>query len=354
MRRNGFAETRIVEHPAPDLAAGEILARIDKFALTANNVTYAFSGDSIGYWRFFPAAEPWGIVPVWGFADVVASKHPDIPVGDRMWGFLPMASHVVMRPDKVAAGSFTDSAAHRSALPALYNNYRRTEGDPPALKALENERCLLFPLFSTSYVLYDYLLDNEFFGAKQILVGSASSKTGLGLCNLISRHGEDRPQVIGLTSPANVDFVTALGTCDHVATYDQISGMDGDVPSGFVDMAGNGAVVTAIHDKFDANLKVSTAVGVTHWEAGLFSGETKGAAHTFFFAPSQFGKRDAEWGPGVIMRRAQTEAARMAEELKGVLTIRKTEGATDVAAAWSRLVAGELTPDVAIMAAISG
>ena len=126
VRRKPFAETRIVTSETVKLNDGEILLAIDKFALTANNVSYALSGDMIGYWKFFPVEEPWGMVPVWGFAAVVESRHSDIPVGERVWGFLPMASHVVMKPTVVSNRSFVDGAAHRTALPIVYNAYQRT------------------------------------------------------------------------------------------------------------------------------------------------------------------------------------------------------------------------------------
>ncbi|NRA84799.1 MAG: DUF2855 family protein [Gammaproteobacteria bacterium] len=31
---------------------------VDKFALTANNITYGMTGDTLGYWLFFPATPP--------------------------------------------------------------------------------------------------------------------------------------------------------------------------------------------------------------------------------------------------------------------------------------------------------
>ena len=352
VRRLAFGETQVASVDTPELADGEILVAIDKFAMTANNVSYALSGDMIGYWKFFPVAEPWGIVPVWGFADVVGSKAPGIGVGERIWGFLPMASHLVMQPAGVTDRAFADGAAHRAELPAIYNNYQRTSGDPAALTAMEDERCLLFPLFSTSYVLYDYLLDNAFFGAQQVLVGSASSKTGLGLTNLLSRHGDGRPRVVGLTSPGNVGFVRGLGTCDEIVTYDAISALDPSIPTAFVDMSGDGDVVAAIHARFGANLTLSCAVGATHWGAGRYRPEPAATPHTFFFAPAQFAKRDVDWGPGEIMRRAQSEAARMAAELKGTLKIHHEHGSDAVIAAWRGLVGNTIAPSAAIMASL--
>lgn len=353
VRRKAFAETRLTAAPAPDLAEGDILVAIDKFAMTANNVSYALSGDMIGYWKFFPVAEPWGVVPVWGFADVIASRCPAIAVGERVWGFLPMASHVVLRPHAITARAFVDGADHRRALPPVYNAYQRTSGDSADLTALENERCLLFPLFSTSYLLCDYLVDNAFFGARQVLVGSASSKTGFGLCNLLSRLDGARPRITGLTSPRNVAFVQKLGVCDSVETYDAIGALDAATPTAFVDMAGAGDVVDAVHAHFGQSLKVSIAVGATHWNAGRPRPADAAVPHTFFFAPAQIQKREQDWGPGEVMRRATGEAARISRDLKGAMTVRHEHGATAVAAAWARLVANETPPDTAIMASLT-
>lgn len=352
VRRKSFGESRVTERPTPALADGEVLARIDKFALTANNVSYALSGDMIGYWNFFPVEEPWGIVPVWGFADVVESRCPAVQVGERIGGFLPMASEVVIRPGQVSDRSFVDETAHRAALPAIYNAYQRTESDPTALKTMEDERCVLFPLFSTSYLLYDYLIDNAFFGARQVLVGSASSKTGYGLCNLLKHHSGERAQVIGLTSPRNLDFVRALGCCDEVRTYEEISSLDGSLLSAFVDMSGDGAIVAAVHDRFGANLKLSCAVGATHWGAERFRREGVATSHNFFFAPGQFLKREQDWGPGEVMRRATAEAARMSLEMRSQMSICRVKGPEAVAVAFRELVANETPPNVGLIATV--
>lgn len=36
------------------LSDNEVLLKVDKFALTANNISYGIAGDDLGYWRFFP------------------------------------------------------------------------------------------------------------------------------------------------------------------------------------------------------------------------------------------------------------------------------------------------------------
>ena len=63
--------------PPPDA----LLVRVDRFAFTANNITYAVLGDELKYWQLFPAPHGFGNIPVWGFGDVIASKHPGVAVG---------------------------------------------------------------------------------------------------------------------------------------------------------------------------------------------------------------------------------------------------------------------------------
>lgn len=111
------------------LAAGQALLSVDTFGLSANNVTYAVLGDALGYWRFFPAPDGWGRVPVWGFADVARSRHPDLAEGERVFGYLPMSSHLVVEPDRVLPADFRDATPHRRELPGVYNHYARTAGD---------------------------------------------------------------------------------------------------------------------------------------------------------------------------------------------------------------------------------
>ena len=354
VRRAALAESRVVETPIPVLAEGQILVRVDKFALTANNVTYALFGEALSYWKFYPADEPWGVVPVWGFADVVESRCPAIPVGERLWGFMPMASHGVLTPSRVSARGFMDASPHREGLAGAYNSYARASGDDAELKALEDQRCILFPLYTTSYILYDYLVDNAFFGAEQVLISSVSSKTSSGLAKLLRDHEGAGPRVTGLTSPRNVDFVKRIDVCDEVVTYDAIASLDPSAPTAFVDMAGQGDVVNAVHAHFGAALKLSCAVGVTHWETERFSNrDARATPHTFFFAPKQIAKRDQDWGPGEARRRGQIACLRLVRDLEGAMRVSREFGPEAAQAAFARLVAGAQAPDIGIIASLS-
>ena len=343
VKRGAIAEAELAERPTALLAEGEVRARTRDFGLTANNITYAVAGEMIGYWQFFPEAEPWGIVPVWGFAEVIESRCPELPVGARFWGFLPMASDFVARPEAVSARGFTDAAAHRAKLPAVYNEYQRADDEPAEVAALAEARSLLFPLFTTGWIIADYLEDNALFGARQVIIGSASSKTGFGTAHYAGQI-TPRPAIVGLTSPANIGFVEGLGLYDRVLAYGEVAALDASVPSVYVDMSGDGAALAAVHGHFGDNLKASIAVGVTHWQAPRGGGELPGPKPEFFFAPGQIAKRNAEWGKGEALRRALAANIAFVRARPGLVRVQRREGAAAVAAAYAEMVAGRTPP----------
>jgi len=97
VNRASHGATRVIETEMPSLAPGQVRFRIERFALTANTVTYATTGDTLGYWDFFPTGEPgWGSVPAMGWAEVVESRHPGVAAGGRYYGWYPMARYVDM------------------------------------------------------------------------------------------------------------------------------------------------------------------------------------------------------------------------------------------------------------------
>lgn len=344
VNRSRINEAKLVDRQQEPLAAGEIRVRVDQFALTANNISYALSGEQIGYWRFFPDAEDgWGVVPIWGFGTVTETQCDSVPVGTTIWGFLPMASDLVMRPDRVTPGAFTDGAPHRQELPYVYNLYARTNDDPAVLAAMADLRSLVFPLFTTSYVLDDYIADNDRFGAAQVILGSASSKTAFGLAHFLKERGSQR--VIGVTSPGNIGFVEGLGYYDEVIDYGAIASLDPAVATVFVDMSGNGDVVAAIHHHFGDQLKASIGVGATHWSAERAGNALPGPRPAFFFAPGQIAKRDTEWGRGEMMRRATAANIAFCQILGDRVTITHDQGGEAVAAAYRLMADGQTPPD---------
>lgn len=298
--RADIRSTRIAAQPERALQDGEVRVALRRCALTANNVTYAAAGEMLKYWAFFPSGvDGQGVLPVWGTADVVESRSADLTDGTRLYGFWPLAETCVLVPERDSAGMIVDRAPHRADLPAVYNRYAIV---PPAPDRDEDLRSLLQPLLATSWLITDFLQDNGFFGAAQVVVGSASSKTGLGLCKFLSKLDDHPAQVIGLTGVENQEYVSGTKACDVTLNYDQIAEIP-RVPSVFVDMAGNAAVREGVHSHLGDLLKHSAAVGTSHWDKFRPDLKLDGPRPQFFFAPAQIAKRREDWGPGVVEKR---------------------------------------------------
>ena len=319
--RKDLRLTRLVPDPdAPDapggraLAEGEVRLLIDTFSLTANNITYAAFGDAMKYWQFFPAPEAdraqWACLPVWGFAEVQESRAEGVRVGQRLWGYYPAGTHLVVAPARIGRSGFTDGSAHRQELAAVYNQYGDTAADPGWSPALEGLQAVLKPLFITSFLIDDFLADNNFFGARQLLLSSASSKTAFGtaFCLAMRRGTPGQPRVVGLTSPGNVAFTQALGCYDAVLPYADLTTLPRSEPAVYVDFSGDAPLRRAVHEYFgDAALMHSASIGGTHWEALGSGAGLPGPRPTLFFAPAQVKKRAAPppegWGPAELQRR---------------------------------------------------
>ncbi len=261
--RRDLRRTRLVANSKDDLRDGQARLRVDTFALTSNNVTYGAFGDALQYWNFFPASDEWGRIPAWGFAAVVESRHGEVPVGRRVYGYVPMGDELVVEPGKVDASGFSDVVAHRQPMSAVYSRYLRVDADPLYDAAREGQISVLRPLFSTSFLLDDYYADHATFDASCAVISSASSKTAIGTAFLV----HDRPgvRVVGLTSAANRAFVESLGCYDNVVSYADVSTL-GEDPAVFVDIAGNRDVVAAVHRHYGDRLRHSMVVGGTHWD----------------------------------------------------------------------------------------
>ncbi len=287
--------------PAP-LRDGQVRLAIEKFAFTANNVTYGAVGELVGYWNFFPAEPGWGRIPVWGIAAVDESKHPDVPEGERIYGYLPMSTELVIEPGGVSAHGLVDASAHRAALPPVYNQYTRLAAQPGYDRAHDDRMMLLQPLFTTSFLIDDFLDDNDFFGAKTVVVLSASSKTAFSLAYLLSKNRDC--DVVGLTSKKNAAFVAGLGCYGRTVAYPDLAGIPkGDVV--LVDMAGSAEVLRAAHEHFGEGVKYSCQVGITHWEEQGGVEGLPGAKPQFFFAPTQVEKRRGDWGAAGFQQRVR-------------------------------------------------
>jgi hypothetical protein len=293
--RTDLHTSRFLHGDPPSPGDGEALLRVESFGLTSNNITYAVFGEAMKYWDFFPASDPeWGKLNVWGYAQVEESRHQDVAVGTRVYGYLPCASHLLVVPGRINEKGFIDAAAHRATLPSAYQSYRDVTTDPVYSADLEAERILFFPLFFTSFLIDDFFADEGFFGADTVVISSASAKTAIIAAYLMAKR--DGIEVVGLTSTGNREFVETVNVYDSVYAYDQIAQLPGN-RAVYVDISGDGKIRTDIHAHYGDRLAHSSAVGMTHWtEMGHGAGDLDGPKPVFFFAPDRIKKRGADWG----------------------------------------------------------
>ncbi|MEM8749039.1 MAG: DUF2855 family protein [Pseudomonadota bacterium] len=340
-----------------ELGEGEIRVRVEAFAFSANNVTYAAAGHTLGYWKFFkPVAtgdgdgsdyddvNGWGVLPCWGFAEVVETNAADLPLGERFYGYFPTAQELVMKPVHIKEGSFIDGAEHRSELPPGYNFYRRVAAEPGYDRATDELRMLLAPLYITSFCLWDLLQDNNWYGAKQVLIVSASSKTSFGLAYAL-KDDADAPSVVGLTSSRNVGFVEGVGLYGSTVSYKDIASLDANVPAVIVDMSGNADTMGALHAHFGDALVRSIDVGLTHWDEPRRNEQVNREKSQFFFAPSHIQHRIKEWGAAEFDKRSGSFMMKTAQKSMDWLKLIDVEGLEGLSKVYPDVCEGKLPAD---------
>jgi hypothetical protein len=348
VKKQGLSERRVVPVAHAPLQAGEARLTVNKFAFTANNITYGAFGDAMQYWDFFPTGvAEWGVIPVWGFGTVTESNAAGVEVGQRFYGYFPMAQSVTVAPARVSPSGFTDSAAHRQPMAAVYNQYTNNATDPAFDKNTEPEQLVYRPLFMTSFMIDDFLDDNKFFGAKRVVLSSASSKTAYGTAYML--HQRAGIEVVGLTSPGNVAFTEKLGCYHRVVTYAQVASLDANVPTVYVDMAGNADVRLAVHTHFGESLKYSCSVGGTHWDNIGRAAGLPGPKPLLFFAPAQIKKRVGDWGGAGFHAKFATAwggfLARVRNPASGWFQAKHHQGADAALALVQAMLDGDVRPE---------
>jgi hypothetical protein len=365
IRRSAIGEAEVHDEAVAALDDGQIRLRIDLFAVTANNVSYAGAGDLLGYWDFFPSSDPatWGRVPAIGYGEIVESRTAELPVGGRYHGWFPMAETVTFTATATPDG-FRDDGDHRQAHAPIYRAYTRTDLDPMHDDTPDGDdrNALLRVLLLTGMLADEFFADSggaagdgapPYFGAEQVIVLSASSKTAIGFSQRAAKR--DGLAVVGLTSAANAAFVGALGCYDTVITYENVADADAgieSVDSVVIDMAGNPNVLAAVHHHLGDRVRHSMMIGRSHHDAVASStlGALDGVAPQFFFAPTALDRLVAEWGDDEYVRRTAEATHEFIDASRSWMTIDRRRGPDGPASAWASVYGGDVTPDVGITA----
>ena len=352
IRKDDFTKYRVVDAASSEtlreLPDGGVRAKIERFAFTANNVTYAVTGERLGYWQFFPPGgddtDGWGMMPVWGFATVVESKASDVPVGDRLFGYFPPAKYLDMTPTRVTDERIIDGATHRAKLPPAYNSYSRVNAEPGYDRALDDLRMLLWPLHITSFCLWDALRNKDWYGAKQVVIVSASSKTSIGLAYALADDAA-APVAIAITSERNFDFVKRLKLYEQSVTYQTLSEIDAAIPTVIVDMSGNREVLGRLHAHLGDNMKRCINVGLTHWDDKNAGDGLIAERSEIFFAPSHIQQRVKDWGPDGFAKKTASFMHQTAAKSQSWLKLRKIDGLAGLADVYGDVCAGRIPAD---------
>jgi len=342
--RNMRFDSNAILKKAP-LGQDEVLLKIDQFAFTSNNITYAAVGDTMQYWDFFPAEEGWGRIPCWGFADVIASNCQPVKAGERIYGYFPMSTHLKVRAGHVNDAGFYDISEHRRALPVIYNHYSRTVNDPSYSAAFEGHHSLFQPLFATSFLLDDYISEAGFFEAKNIILTSASSKTAIALAYLLKnsdRRNAKGYKITGLTSTRNTEFVESLDLYDAVTSYRNLDHLIKE-NSIVIDFAGNKPLLIELQNHLSDSLLRMIMVGLSHWEDSSGEGHLQ-VENEFFFAPAQAEKRTAQWGGAGLRKKMGASYVPFIKETGRWLKICKGHGTTAAESVYSDMVNGKINP----------
>lgn len=346
-KRDELTTMAVMDVDLPALADNAVRLKVESFAVTANNVTYAVMGDAFQYWNFFPAANGYGIVPMWGHARVEASNCPEISVGERVYGYLPMGTHLDVVPGNATPSGFVDLSAHRQPMSIFYNQYSRLAADPEHDPANEDARMIFGPLFKTGFLIEDFYRRHDWFGAGALIMTSASSKTAMALAHC-AKIGSPNVRRIGLTSPGNIDFVKATGLYDEVIAYADVAGLTPG-PSVAVDFAGNAKVLHAIHSTLGDALKYSSTVGATHVGAAGTLEQLPGPQPVLFFAPTEALETVKALGPAGFAKAVGAAWTGFLGATKGFLKVDHKDGLQPAIDVFQATLAGKQSPDTGVV-----
>lgn len=366
--RANTGTTRLITEEQRALEAGQVRLSIDRFAVTANNITYAVFGDMLGYWDFFPTTSAaWGRVPAMGWATVTESNVEGIAVGGRYYGWFPMASAVTFTAT-VTPDGFRDDGAHRVDHASVYRSYVRMDADAMypdsdegmdgSIDDAEDRHALLRGLALTGFLAEEFFADGggtdeAYFGASRVVVLSASSKTALGFADRARRRGgkaRGGVEVVGVTSAGNREMVESTDLYDLVVTYDEVERIETSGGTVSIDMAGNPAALRAVHEHFGDGLAYSMTVGRSHHDAEPPTREPlAGPEPKMFFAPSEVSRRAKQWGRDEYGDRCADSIKSFAKASQSWLTVEQRTGADGAQSAWADVHSGTVAPSIGLV-----
>ena len=348
VKKDDLRTCRIEESDeAPSIEPGEALLRVDTFGLTANNITYAVMGEAMSYWNFFPAADGWGRVPMWGFAEVERSEAEGVEPGTRLYGYLPPSSHLVVTAADAGERGFVDASPHRVSLPSAYHRYLASGTDPFYKADTEDVQMLLRPLFFTSFLIDDQLADDGLVDRGPDPDLERLEQDG-DRRRLHARPADGRRP--GRRSPPREAPSSSRGSTSTAAlspTTRSTRSRRARPPTSTSPATARSAAPSTSTSATSSPTAWPSAL--THWEelgAGG-DGELPGPTPTLFFAPDRVVKRSADWGQAGLETRVADAWHPFCEWIGGWLEVVHGEGFEAVQSAYLDVIEGQVEPKTA-------
>lgn len=253
LRDDPLHTMRIVPDPVPEPAQGSVLLKIERFVLSSNNITYARYGDQLGYWAPFPAREHgWGRVPAWGTARVIGGDSDLAAPGELFYGYLPMATHVLVEAEPLPSG-LRATSPERAEMYPLYRDMIRMN-DPVDDVVLATTGGVA----KTAAHLSDEIRAST---PAQVVFSSATSRTALTTAVVLREAGL---RVVGLTAADRAKAAARAEAFDEVLSYDELGDLEGVPGTVYVDVAGRAEITAAVARTLGSALARSLQVGATH------------------------------------------------------------------------------------------
>ncbi|WP_100644615.1 DUF2855 family protein [Alteromonas facilis] len=324
-----------------DPADNAVVLKTEEFGFSSNNITYALLGDRFGYWGFFPASAGYGITPVWGFATVIESNTPELEVGEQVYGYLPMATHLVVHADKITDHSFMDVNPKRQSISPVYDQYIRCKTDPSYSDALKTWILTFRPLFTTSFVLAYALKERKCDEQATIWMTSASSKTAYGTAQIL-REVMPNARLMGITSAKQVDFVEQTGCYDSVFTYDQLDENTIGNSDWLLDFAGDQSRLVGWRASHENAKERTLLIGATDVGAQEIA-RTSTVGHVFF-APDEVRNFTKSWGAKTFQERYVQHWRGFIEHFQSILQEQSHTGVQAIVKEFQAFLNGEVDP----------
>jgi hypothetical protein len=262
-----------------------------------------------------------------------------------------MSTHLIAEAGKITKSGFSDVSKHREKLAPIYSRFDDVRFNPLYEEEREDHDLLLRGLFLTSWLVDDFMFDNNHFDAEAYAITCASSKTSIALAFVAKQRGLKK--TIGITSEKNRSFTESLDCYDEVISYNEVKTLNNAQKIMIVDMAGHYGAMKDLHEHFGDHVKYSCKVGATHLDN--LEGDTSqfpGAKPTFFFAPTQAQKRTEEWGPGEVQKRIGMSLKEFQVHSDQWLNVSRSKGLDHIDDTFSKLVTGEIRPDTGLIISV--